>query len=121
MYYHPASLSPTPQEAGSGASTGRPLVAFSAALIRASTSGGFDPDADPRRAATTGDCALDRLRHRSARQYPMQGVGSEGGRCARRIFRQQLVDRLNAVQAGELIKKICCGALGPELTLTDEV
>jgi hypothetical protein len=51
----------------------------------------------------------------------MQGVGSEGGRCARRIFRQQLVDRLNAVQAGELIKKICCGALGPELTLTDEV
>jgi len=47
----------------------------------------FDPSADPRRAATTRDCALDRLRYRSARQRSMRGAGSEGDRCAGRILR----------------------------------
>jgi hypothetical protein len=53
----------------------------------------FDPGADPRRAAARRDCAVDRLRHRSARQRPLQGSGSEGSRRTRRILRQRLVNR----------------------------
>src|SRR5258707_14003126 len=42
---------------------------------------------------------VDRLRHRSARQRPLQGSGSEGGRCTRRILRQWLVK--HAARPGE--------------------
>src|SRR5260370_11275484 len=52
------------------------------------------PRADPRRAAAARDCTVDRLRHRSARQRPLQGSGSEGSRRTRRIIRQRLVKRL---------------------------
>jgi Amino acid synthesis len=52
------------------------------------------PGADPRRAAAVRDRTVDRLRHRSARQRPLQGSGSEGSRRTRRILRQQLVKRL---------------------------
>ena len=46
------------------------------------------------RAAAARDCTVDRLRHRSARQRPLQGSESEGSRRTRRILRQRLVVRL---------------------------
>jgi hypothetical protein len=49
------------------------------------------PGTDPRRAAPARNCIVDRLRHRSARQRPLQGSGSEGSRCARRFLCQQQV------------------------------
>jgi hypothetical protein len=52
------------------------------------------PVAYPRRAAAPRDCAVDRLRHRSAPQRPLQGSGSERSRRTRRILRQRLVKRL---------------------------
>ena len=50
----------------------------------------FDAGADPRCAAARRDRAVDRLRHRPARQRPQQGAGPEGGRCADRLVRQGL-------------------------------
>jgi hypothetical protein len=41
--------------------------------------------------------AMDRLRHRSARQRSMQGSRSKGGRCTGRIVRKQLVRRLATI------------------------